>query len=35
MTKMIDKAIRILVLLTLIILVVSVATGFMQEHFHR
>lgn len=35
MGKLVDKAIRILVILALVILVVSLAAGFIQEHWHR
>jgi hypothetical protein len=33
--KLVDKAIRILIMLALIILVVSLAANFLTEHWHR
>jgi hypothetical protein len=35
MDKLIAKAIRLLVILALIILVVSLAAGLIQEHVHK
>ena len=35
MNKLVEKAIRLLLLLALIILVVSLAAGLVQEHLHK
>ena len=35
MDKLISRAIRFLIILALIILVVSLATGLLQGHVHR
>jgi len=35
MDKLASKAIRVLVILALVILVISLAAGFIQEHWHR
>lgn len=35
MSKLISKAIHILVIMTLIILVASLAVGLIQEHVHK
>ena len=35
MGKLIDKAIRVLVIMALIILVVSLAVGLFQGHVHK
>jgi hypothetical protein len=33
--KLVDKAIRVLIMLALIILVVSLAANFLGEHWHK
>ena len=35
MSKLVDKAIRVLVIMALIILVVSLAVGVLQNHVHK